>query len=112
MFGALLESFVFAEITRQSAWMADPCTLYHYRDKDQDEVGFVVENPAGGIVGVEVKASATVTVRDFRGIKKLAKAAGRDFHGGIVLYDGESTVPFGNRLLAAPLSSLWASGQA
>lgn len=108
-FGALLESFVFAEITRQSAWLDDPCVLHHYRDKDQDEVDLVVEDFTGGVAGIEVKASATVSARDFRGMKKLSRAAGQDFRGGVVLYDGENIVPFGDRLFAAPLSSLWAS---
>lgn len=108
-FGALLESFVFAEITRQSAWMDDPCVLHHYRDKDQDEVDLVVEDFTGGVAGIEIKASATVSARDFRGMKKLSRAAGKDFRSGVVLYDGENVVPFGDRLFAAPLSSLWAS---
>ena len=107
-FGALLESFVFAEISRQSGWMDDPCILTHYRDKDQDEVDIVVEDFRGWIVGVEVKASATVTAKDFRGLRKLGAAAGEDFRMGMVLYDGERTVPFGDRLFAAPVSSLWA----
>jgi predicted AAA+ superfamily ATPase len=109
-FGALLESFVFAEISRQSGWMDEPCILSHYRDKDQDEVDVVVEDFRGRIVGIEVKASATVTGKDFRGLRKLETAAGEDFRIGMVLYDGERTVPFGERLFAAPLSSLWASG--
>jgi len=107
-FGPLLESFVFAEISRQSGWMDDPCILTHYRDKDQDEVDVVVEDFRGRIVGVEVKASATVTAKDFRGLRKLKTAAGEDFRMGIVLYDGERAVPFGDRLFAAPVSSLWA----
>lgn len=111
LFGALLESYVFAEITRQSAWMDEPCTLAHYRDKDQVEVDIVVEDPTGGVVGIEVKASATVSPGDFRGMKRLAAAAEPNFRVGVVLYDGERVVPFGDRLFAAPISSLWASGR-
>jgi len=111
VFGPLLESFVFAEITRQSSWRDDPCSLYHYRDKDQDEVDIVAEDPSGAIVGMEIKASATVSEADFRGLKKLARAVGKDFRCGIVFYDGERVVPFGDRLFATPLSSLWAGTQ-
>jgi hypothetical protein len=92
---------------KQISWMESNCTLYHYRDKDQDEVDLVVEDEVGAVVGIEVKASATVNSGDFKGLRKLAAACGDDFKMGLVLYDGERGFPFGNRLFAAPLSSLW-----
>ena len=107
-FGPLLESFVFSEILKQSEWLDDHYTVHHYRDKDQDEVDVVVENPEGAVVGVEVKAAATVAAADFRGLRKLAYDCGKEFRLGVVLYDGELIVPFGDRLFAAPVSCLWA----
>jgi predicted AAA+ superfamily ATPase len=107
VFGPLLETFVFSEVLKQVSWMENPCTLWHYRDKDQDEVDIVVEQDTGALVGIEVKASATVTSGDFKGLRKLAAACGADFKLGLVLYDGERSVPFGDRLFAAPLSCLW-----
>jgi uncharacterized protein len=107
VFGRLLETFVFSEILKQISWMQTDCVVYHYRDKDQDEVDIVVEDGSGALVGIEVKASATVTSGDFRGLRKLAAATGKDFKLGLVLYDGEQCVPFGNRLFAAPLSHVW-----
>jgi hypothetical protein len=59
------------------------------------------------VVGIDVKASATVTGGDFKGLRKLAAACGDDFKLGLVLYDGERSVPFGDRLFAAPVSCLW-----
>ena len=107
VFGGLLETFVFSEVLKQISWMENPCTVWHYRDKDQDEVDIVVEQNPGALVGIEVKASATVTSSDFKGLRKLATACGGDFQLGLVLYDGERSVPFGDRLFAAPLSCLW-----
>jgi predicted AAA+ superfamily ATPase len=107
IFGRLLETFVFSEVLKQISWMDSSCTLYHYRDKDQDEVDIVVEDQTGALVGIEVKASATVNNGDFKGLRKLADACGDDFKLGLVLYDGEKGVPFGDRLFAAPLSCLW-----
>jgi len=106
-FGHLLETFVFSELLKQMSWMEGSWTLYHYRDKDQDEVDIVVEDAAGAVVGLEVKAGATVNSEDFKGLRKLGKACGDDFKLGLVLYDGEKAVPFGDRLFAAPLSCLW-----
>jgi len=107
IFGPLLETFVFSEVLKQASWFGENCTLYHYRDKDQDEVDLVIETGSGALVGIEVKASATVNAGDFKGLRKLADACGDDFKLGVVLYDGDRTVPFGDRLLAAPISCLW-----
>jgi predicted AAA+ superfamily ATPase len=107
LFGPLLETFVFSEILKQETWLEENCVLSYYRDKDKDEVDFVVENELGEIVGIEVKASATVGGGDFKGLKKLAAAAGKDFKLGVVLYDGEQSLPFGDGLYAAPISCLW-----
>jgi len=105
--GPLLEAFVFSEIAKQIEWFDEPCTLHHYRDKDQDEVDLIVEDGTGAILGVEVKAAASVTGADFKGLKKLAGACGNDFNLGVVLYDGAQVVPFGERMFAAPVSCLW-----
>lgn len=59
------------------------------------------------IAGIEVKASATVTTGDFGGLRALAEACGDRFAFGAVLYDSADVVPFGDRLVAAPLSCLW-----
>ena len=45
--------------------------------------------------------------KDFRGLKKLREATGDRFTTGVVLYDGEDTVPFGEGLFAVPLGRLW-----
>ena len=66
-----------------------------------------MENAAGRVVGVEVKASATVGARDFRGLRALAEASGDRFRRGIVVYTGKTAVPFGENLHALPVSSLW-----
>jgi len=106
-FGALLETFAFSEVLKQTAWSDESYALYHYRDKDQDEVDIVVEDGRGATVGIELKASATVTSSDFKGIRKLQNICGDDLKLGVVLYDGTNIVPFGERLFAAPISCLW-----
>jgi predicted AAA+ superfamily ATPase len=106
-FGPLLETFVYSELLKQGAWCDESYTLQHYRDKDQDEVDFIAEDGRGAMVGIEVKASATVYARDFKGIRKLMNSCGDNLKLGVVLYDGTKIVPFGDRLFAAPISCLW-----
>ena len=105
--GSLLETFLFSEIMQQSSWLDETCTLHYYRDKDQDEVDIVVESERGAIVGLEIKAAATVSAGDFRGLRKLSTASGHNFKLGLVLYDSENTVPFADNMFAAPISCVW-----
>ena len=104
--GALLETFVFQELRRQASWHDDPIEFFHYRDKDQVEVDIVMES-SGIVAGVEVKAASTVTNRDFRGLRKLEQACRGRFAGGVVLYDGETSVGFGGGMYAVPIRMLW-----
>jgi hypothetical protein len=105
--GPLLECFVYAELSKAIALGAARTTISHYRDKDQVEVDFVLERTPGRIVGIEVKASATVRPEDLKGLSRLRDAAGEDFAMGVLLHDGERVMAFGERLIAAPLSILW-----
>jgi len=105
--GPLLETFLLSEVMKQVSWLDEPCRLYYYRNKDQDEVDIVLENEGGAIVGLEIKAGATVNASDFRGLRKLSGASGHNFKLGLVLYDSENTVPFGESMFAAPISCLW-----
>ena len=106
-FGRLLESFVFGELLKIMTWSDTPYRISYYRDHDQYEVDFVIENAAGQLIAVEVKAGTTVRDGDLRGLRKLAELAGTRFVAGVVLYDGVQTVPMGNKLALVPLSSLW-----
>ena len=69
----------------------------------------VLEQGAGAVAGIEVKAGATVTASDFRGLRKLQQAAGKQFTHGVVLYDGTTSASFGDGLYAVPIRALWES---
>ena len=95
------------EILKLAGWTEDRYALSHFRDKERNEVDIVIENGLGQIVGIELKASATVTGRDFSGLRRLATATGERFVPGLVVYDHEQTVPFEGRMAAVPVSALW-----
>ena len=105
--GQLLETFVYQELRRHASWDDTDTRFFHFRDKDGTEVDFVLERGARELAGVEVKAAATVTPADFRGLRKLRQAAGKRFRSGVVLYDGETGVSFGDGLFAVPIGRLW-----
>lgn len=106
-FGLVLENFVFAELLKHAATAEADYRLFYYRDHDQIEVNLVIENAMGALIGVEIKAAATIRESDLRGLKRLSAVAGDAFRLGVILYDGSETLPLGDRLWAAPLSSLW-----
>ena len=105
--GQLLETFVVQELKRQASWRDDDVRFHHLRDKDGVEVDLVIEQGGRALAAIEVKASATVTAADFRGIRKLQSTAGKRFTCGVVLYDGEASVRFGEGLYAVPIRALW-----
>ncbi|MFZ3105662.1 MAG: ATP-binding protein [Smithella sp.] len=106
-FGNVLETFAYSELLKHITTAADDYRVLYYRDVDLFEVDVVIENAAGQLLGVEIKASATVKAGDLHGLKKLASVAGGQFKMGVLLYDGTETLPLGDHLWAAPLSTLW-----
>ena len=106
-FGNVLETFVYGELLKHSTTAAGDYRLMYFRDFDKFEVDIVIENTAGQLVGVEVKATATLRVQDLRGLKKLSTFAGESFKMGVLLYNGKETLPLGDGLWAAPIASLW-----
>jgi len=106
-YGQLLETFVLGELRRLASGHEDEIRFHHFRDKDGYEVDVVLEHTGRKLAGLEVKASSTVTSADFRGLRKFARAAGKRFTAGVVLYDGETSVGFGDNLYAVPIRALW-----
>lgn len=107
LLGPLLESFVFQELQRQASGLGERFNFFHFRDRDRHEVDIVIERGIRAVAGVEVKAAASVSSGDFRGLRKLREAAGDRFVHGVVLYDGELTLPFGEGFHAVPMRTLW-----
>lgn len=107
LLGHLLESFVYGELRKQASWFDGDLAFYHYRDKDQYEVDIVIQDENGRLAGIEVKAAGTVGDRDFNGLRRLQRVSEGRFHAGILLYDGEYVLPFGDDMLAVPIAALW-----
>lgn len=105
--GAVLEGFVWAELTRQLGWSASRSRLLHYRDRQLAEVDLIIEASDGGIAGIEVKAGVDVGFRDVRHLIRLRDRLGPRFRAGVVLHSGPTTLPLGDRLWAQPISALW-----
>ncbi len=81
-FGATLETWVYAELLK------------------------LLESASRELIGIEVKAAASVQASDFKGLRRLREVAGKPFVTGIVLYDGRQALSFGDGFWAVPLNRL------
>jgi hypothetical protein len=105
--GGLFEAFVAGEIRRQLVWADTDALLFHFRDRNGLEVDLVLEDSRRQVAGIEVKAARTVDGSEFRGLAALRDKLGDRFQLGVLLYSGTQPLPFGDRLWALPLASLW-----
>jgi predicted AAA+ superfamily ATPase len=108
-----VETFVVNELVRQASRFGDDLgvTLYHYRAHTGTELDVVIEADDGRVVGVEVKAAASVGAEDFRHLAvvrdRLDELGDAEFVRGVVLYTGRRALSFGDRLEALPLAALF-----
>ncbi len=106
--GSALETFAAMEILKLASWSETEPLVYHFRDRRGGEVDLVLEDRAGRVVAIEVKATVSLTAADSKSLVKLRDALAEKFIAGAILHAGEQTLPLGDRLWAIPVSGLWA----
>lgn len=104
--GKMVESWVYNQLVAQTDMNPD-FVVSQYRDSRKREIDFMVENGNGDILGIEVKAGSEVGRGDFSHLAWFRDSLleGRRFTG-IVLYTGETTLPFGRDLYAVPVGAI------
>lgn len=108
LLGTVLECFAGMELVKQLSATRTRASLLHMRTATGAEVDFVLEGADGRLAGIEVKASATVRSEDFKHLARMRDRVGEErFVRGVVLYTGGERLPFGERLEAWPLATLW-----
>ena len=93
-YGALFENLLCMEVFKHATWAAEQAEIYHFRDRRKREVDIVLEHSGSRVIGIEVKASASVSANDFKNLANLAEFAGSNFDRGILFYTGERVLPF------------------
>ena len=101
--GALVENYAAMELTKHLGWSDTRAALYHFRERTGKEVDLVLENAAGNVVGIEVKASGSVSKSDLKNLRFLREQLGGRFFRGVVLYAGKESISFDEKLEAIPL---------
>ena len=109
MLGRVIETFVMSQLRAEQVASPSRPRLYHFRQHDgRREIDVIAEVGAHAIVAIEVKAGAAPTASDARHLTWLRDELGDRFLAGVVLHTGRATFELGDRLLATPISSLWA----
>ncbi len=108
--GLICENFVGMELVKQLTWSKQRAEIYHLRSSSGIEVDIVIETPDQRVIALEIKIAASVGSSDFKHLAWFRDQLGDRFIKGVVLYTGNRVLPFGDRLEAVPLSSLWLAG--
>jgi hypothetical protein len=106
--GRLLDTFVAAQLRAELSANESSARLYHLRDKaGRHEVDLVIEVGARRIIGIEIKATAAPGADDARHLTWLSDQLGEDFVAGVVFHTGPRSFALGDRIVAAPIATLW-----
>ena len=109
--GRIFENFVALELFKHASWSGKAVRLYHFRSRIGQEVDIVIEDNRGYVIGIEVKLSATPSLKDFSGLKTLQEHLREKFVRGVLVYTGNDVVPFEKNLHAVPIQVIVAGHQ-
>lgn len=108
LFGRLLESFVVSQIRAEVPVSETRPRLFHVRQQEgRLEVDILVELGGGRFVAIEVKADSAPTIAAARHLMTMRDRFDKELIAGIVLHTGPRTFSLSDRIVAAPISTLW-----
>jgi hypothetical protein len=108
LLGRLLDTYVMSQLRAELPVCEYEPSLYHLRtEQGIHEVDIVVEYGGDEVFGFEVKASGAPNSQDAKHLTWMRDELGDRFLGGAVLHTGPHSYPLGDRIIAAPICSLW-----
>ena len=108
MLGRIIDTFVAMQIRPELAVSPARPRLHHLRDKGgRHELDLVLDYGRGQIAGIEIKATAAPDLGDARHLIWARDSLGDHFLAGVVLHTGQATFRLSERIIAAPISTLW-----
>jgi predicted AAA+ superfamily ATPase len=110
LLGRVLDSFVAAQLRPELESSAERARLYHLRTKGgEHEIDLLFELGGFRVIAVEVKAASAPDPAAARHLEWLRHELGDRFVRGVVLHTGPREYQLGDRIVAAPISTLWAT---
>jgi predicted AAA+ superfamily ATPase len=109
LLGRLLDTFVASQLRSEIPLAESRPRLYHVRTQQgRQEVDLLGELAGRNVIGVEVKADAGPKSDAARHLAWLRDQLGDRFIAGVVMHTGPRAYPLGERIIAAPICTLWA----
>jgi len=111
LLGRVLDTFVTSQIRAETTLTEHPSHLYHLRqEQGRHEIDLIVEVGGQRVIGIEIKATSSPASHDARHLAWLRDQIGDRFIAGVVLHTGPGFYSLGQRITAAPISTMWADG--
>ena len=108
LLGRLLDTFVAAQLRPELAISDSRPRLYHVRTQSaRQEIDLIAELGGARVIAVEVKANAAPDRRAARHLTWLRDRLADRFVAGVVLHTGPRSFALDERIIAAPISSIW-----
>jgi predicted AAA+ superfamily ATPase len=108
LLGRVIETFVVAQIRPEVAALTESAQLHHLRTQaGRQEVDLVLELSGGRVIGIEAKATSAPSAADAKHLRWLRDQLGDRFVAGVVLHTGPWPFQLDERIVAAPISTLW-----
>lgn len=85
--GEIYETMVVGELVKWIKTAQRDAEVYFYRTRGGLELDIILQTQSG-IIGMEVKSRETITATDYRAMKEIALCLGKDWRGGILIYQG------------------------
>ncbi|MEW9528916.1 ATP-binding protein [Microbispora sp. NPDC049125] len=108
LLGRMIDTFVAQQLRAEMPVCASRPRMYHLRqDRGRHEVDIVLELGMGQVIGIEVKASAAPRADAAKHLAWLRDELGDRFVAGVVLHTGARMYELGDRIVAAPICTVW-----
>jgi predicted AAA+ superfamily ATPase len=98
--GSLFETWIYHHLRVLASLMMPPTRLYFWRERNGQEVDFVVEH-GRHVLGIEVKLSARVGYGDTTPLRRFLDGC-PEACGGIIVYGGTAVQRLSERIVAVP----------
>ena len=106
LLGHLAENYVYTELKKHATGLETGIKFYHYRDQSKKEIDLIIETYSGNLLAIEIKTASTVGASDFKILREFKDVYSDKFTVGIVMYEGEHILPFGEGMYAIPFNCL------
>lgn len=108
LLGRVLDTFVASQLRAELPVCNARPRLYHLRwESGRHEIDILAELGAGRVIAIEVKADAAPRPGSAKHLLWLRDQTGDRFVYGLLLHTGPRTWEVGDRVAAAPISTLW-----